>query len=122
MSAVYSKQLLSGSTNGKNIVVNGTGTAAPTLIHTAVAGTSSFDEVYLYAHNISGATTSISICWGGTNYPDDFLSTALTAGLGRQLLVDGKLLQNGLSISAYVTVTGTNSILVDGFVNRISNG
>ena len=122
MSAVYSKQLLSASTNGKNILVNGTGTAAPTLLHTAVSGTASLDELYIYAHNTTGASQTFTLLWGGTVVPDDSLSLSVAAGLGRQLLIDGKLLQNGLAVSAYVAAAGTNAIVVDGFVNRITNG
>ena len=42
--ATYSKQLLSGGTNGKNIKVAATATAG-TTIHTAVAGTTDIDEI-----------------------------------------------------------------------------
>ena len=48
--ATYSKQLLSGGTNGKNIKVAATATAG-TTIHTANAGTTDIDEIWLYACN-----------------------------------------------------------------------
>ena len=49
--ATYSKQLLSGSTNGKGIKIANTSTT----VHTAVAGTSDIDEIWLYAVNSSGS-------------------------------------------------------------------
>jgi hypothetical protein len=54
--ATFSKELLSGSTNGKAIKVAETATAG-TTIHTAVSGTASFDEVWLYAHNSSAISS-----------------------------------------------------------------
>ena len=44
--ATYSKQKLSDSTNGRNIKVAATATAG-TAIHTAVAGASDLDEIWL---------------------------------------------------------------------------
>ncbi len=49
--ATYSKVLLSGSTNGKGIKI----ASSSTTVHTAIAGTSSIDEIWLYAVNSSAA-------------------------------------------------------------------
>jgi hypothetical protein len=43
----FSRQLLSGSTNGREIPVAATATPG-TLLHTGVTGTTAFDEVYLW--------------------------------------------------------------------------
>jgi hypothetical protein len=120
MSAVYSKALLSGSTNGKNIVVTGNGTSNAVTIHTAPAGTNTLDEVYLYAHNLGIAGFVVNIGWGGTVYPNDFTAVNLTNGQGRILIEDGRLIQNGLSVIAYTATAGTNLVVIDGFVNRIT--
>jgi hypothetical protein len=53
--ATFSKVLLSGSTNGASVLVAATSTPG-TTIHTAVSGTSSLDEIWLYADNSSSAT------------------------------------------------------------------
>ena len=45
--ATYTKRLLSGSTNGRPIKVAATATPG-TTIHTAVTGTTDFDEVWIY--------------------------------------------------------------------------
>lgn len=116
----YTKQLLSGSTNGKNILVTGTGTATGVVVHTAPAGTNSLDEVFLYAHNLGVAAFVVTVGWGGTVYPNDFNVVNLSNGQGRTLIEDGRLLQNGLSVIAYTTSAGTNLVVMDGFVNRIS--
>ena len=115
--ATFTKTLLSGSTNGRNVKVVATATAG-TLIHTAIAGTTSLDEVYLYACNTSGSAVTLTIEWGGVTSPDDLTVISLPATSGRILIADGKLLQNGLVIRAFAS--SANVIVIDGFVNRIS--
>ena len=64
--ATYSKQLLSGTAaNGRNVKVAATATAG-TLIHTAVAGASDLDEVWLYACNTGAADVKLTIEYDGT--------------------------------------------------------
>jgi len=59
-----------------------------------------------------------SILWGGTDEPNDVDRTNIPPRGGRVLIEDGRLLQNGLTVSAYVS-SSNNSISIDGFVNRI---
>lgn len=113
----YSKQLLSGSTNGKQIKVAATATAG-TLIHTAVSGTSSFDEIWLYAVNSSASSVKLTIEWGEATAPDGNIEITLPAESGYSLIVPGLLLQNSLTVRAFAGTT--NVILVNGYVNRIT--
>jgi hypothetical protein len=115
--ATYSKQLLSGSTNGKAIKVAATATAG-TLIHTAIAGTSSEDEIWLYAHNTSATTVKLTLEWGGVTSPDDLIEVNIAPdGTGLVLVAPGILLQNGLVVRAFA---GTANVLnIFGYVNRI---
>ena len=69
--ATYSKVKLSESTSGRQIKVVSTSAGSGTLIHTAVAGASDYDEVWLYANNTSGSDVLLTIEWGGTTDPDD---------------------------------------------------
>jgi hypothetical protein len=116
--ATFSKRLLSGSTNGKGIKVVQTATAG-TLIHTAVAGTFAFDEVWLYAHNTSASAVKLTLEWGGTTSPDDHIEITIGAdGTGLILVAPGIILQNGLVVRAFA---GTANVLnIFGYVNRIS--
>ena len=67
--ATYSKELLSGSTNGLGILVVATSTAG-TLIHTAVSGTTDLEEIWLYAVNAHSADIKLTLEWGeATNRP-----------------------------------------------------
>ena len=116
--ATFSKQLLSGSTNGKAIKVAATATAG-TTIHTAVSGTSSLDEVWLYAHNSSAATVKLTLEWGEATAPDGNIEINVGAeGTGLVLIAPGILLQNSLVIKAFAATT--NVITLTGYVNRIS--
>ena len=114
--ATFSKQLLSGSTNGKGIKIAATATAG-TLVHTAVTGTSSLDEVWLYANNTSSSSVKLTLEWGEATAPDGNIEITIGAeGTGLILIAPGILLQNGLEIRAFAATT--NVINVFGYVNR----
>ncbi len=114
--AVFTKRILSGSTNGRQIKVATTATAG-TLIHTAVAGTSDIDEVYLYAVNSSTSAVKLTIEFGGVTSPDDLIEQTIPAESGLELIVPGLPLQNGLVVRAFAGTS--NLIMISGYVNRI---
>ena len=116
--STFSKLPLSASTNGMQILITGTASGSATPIHTAVGGTSSWDEIWMYAYNDATMSLNLNINWGSLAEPANVVRTTLASRSGRVLIVDGKLLQNGLLVSAYAT-TGS-WISVDGFVNRIT--
>lgn len=114
--ATFSKQFLSGSTNGRQILVAATASAG-TIIHTAVAGTSSIDEVWLYAVNSSANPVKLTIQYGGTTANSDDVEMTLTPEAGLAIVVPGLPINNGLVVRAYASVT--NVINISGYVNRI---
>jgi hypothetical protein len=79
--STYTKQLLSGSTNGLGIKLTQTSTPGNTL-HTAVSGTSALDEIWLYAYNAHTADVVLTIEWGQTTVPDGniIVYNSLSAG------------------------------------------
>ena len=115
--ATFTKQLLSGSTNGRMIKVVQTATAG-TLIHTAVAGASDIDEIWLWAVNSDTTDRKLTIEYGGVASPDDLLEVTVRAEAGLVLIVPGLTLQNGLVVRAFAAAA--NVVMVGGFVNRIT--
>lgn len=113
----FTKVFLTGSTNGKLIKVSATATPG-TSIHTAIAGTSSIDEIWLWAVNSDTSDRKLTIEWGGTTSPDDIIEVVIPAESGLVLIVPGLVLQNSLVIRAFAETA--NVIMIGGYVNRIS--
>ena len=79
--------LLSGSTNGKNILITATTSNSPTPIHTAVAGILQMDEVWIYAVNTDlNNDVSLTILFGGTSNPADKIQAKIPHGEGLCLI------------------------------------
>ncbi len=116
MAQVFTKSLLSGSTNGKGVKIVATSTPG-TTIHTAVSGTSSLDEIWLYAYNGHTANVTLTIEWGGVAVPDDNIVIDIPYKQGKFLVMDGGLLQNSLVVKCFASVT--NVVVITGFVNAI---
>lgn len=116
--ATFTKNLLSGSTNGKQILISGTASGSANTIHTAVSGTSNLDEIFLYVYNSSTSAVELTVLWGGTTQPDNEIKVTVPPKAGRTLVCDGMLLQNSLVVKAFAGTT--NVLVVDGFVNSIT--
>jgi len=114
--ATISKVLLSGSTQGKPVKVAATATTG-TTIHTAVAGTSSLDEIWIYATNNHTAAVNLTLEWGTATAADGNIQLSIPTKSGLTLVIPGLLLQNELVLTAFASVT--NVILLNGYVNRI---
>jgi hypothetical protein len=116
--AVYSKGLLSGSTSGRNIPVVVTATPG-TLLHTAVAGAASFDEVYLWAANVTATAATLTVEWGGVTNPGDHMVHlySIAANSPPTPIALGQTLNGGLVVRAF---SGTASAInIVGYVNHI---
>jgi hypothetical protein len=114
----FTRLLLSGSTNGREIPVAATATPG-TLIHTAVAGVTAFDEIYLWASNVTGSVATLTLEWGGVTDPGDHMVKAFSipANSPPIPIATGQTLNNGLAVRAF---SGTaNAINLGGHINRI---
>lgn len=115
--SAFSKIKLSGSTDGKQILV--AAVASPgTLIHTAVAGIVDYDEIWLYATNNHTAALSLVLQWGGTASPTDLIQMSIPSKTGLYLIIPGGVLNNSQILRAYAGTT--NLISLFGWVNRIA--
>jgi hypothetical protein len=115
--ATFTKTLLSGSTNGRPVKVAATGTPG-TTIHTAVSGTSSIDEIWLWAQNTDTSDRKLTIEFGGTTSPDDLFEVTIPAESGLMNVVPGLPLNNGLVVKAFAA--SANVVTLSGYVNRIA--
>ena len=115
--ATMSYVLLSGSTQGKGIKVAQAATAG-TTIHTAVAGTSNIDQIYLYAVNTSGVDKKLTLEWGEATAPDGNIEVTISAEAGLVLVAPGLPLQNGLVVKAFAATADV--IVIHGYVHRVT--
>src|SRR3990167_4040062 len=116
--AVYTRRLLSGSTSGRPIPVAANATPGTTL-HAAVSGTTAFDEVYLWASNVTAASATLYVEWGGATDPGDHLVKNFSIGpnSGPVPVATGIVLNGNVSVAAFCTAA--SAINVTGYVNRI---
>jgi hypothetical protein len=118
--ATFTKNKLSGSTDGMGIKVTGTSTAATVTVHTAVAGTTVgvFDEIWIYAVNTSASSVKLTIEWGTATAADGNIEVTVLPEAGLVTIIPGLILQNAKVVKAFAGTADV--ILVTGFVNSIA--
>lgn len=118
--ATFSKQILSGSTDGKAIKVAATSTPG-TTIHTASSTTTTLDEIWIYAQNTDATDRKLTIEWGGTASPDDLIEYTVKAENGLYLIIPGLILKgNATPLVVRAFAATANVITISGYVNRIT--
>jgi hypothetical protein len=118
--ATFSKEILSGSTDGRMIKVAATATAG-TTIHTGSATATTFDEIWLYAVNSDTSSLKLTIEWGGVTAPDDLIEFTVPAESGLYLIAPGLVLKgNATPLVVKAFCASANVVNIAGFVNRIT--
>ena len=115
--ATYTKSKLSGSTDGKPILITATATAG-TLIHTAVTGTTSYDEIWLWLVNNTTADVLVTIEYGDAAAGSNIKYTVLTKD-GLKCVLPGVILNNGTTVKVFAETGSVISAV--GFINQIVN-
>ena len=113
--ATFTELKLSGSTDGKAILVAATATAGDT-VHTAHA--SALDEIILYATNNHTASVLLTLEWGEATAPNGNIQFTVPFKDGLYLVVPGLVLTNSLVLKAFAATT--NVISLHGKVHRIT--
>lgn len=113
--AVYTKEFLSGSVNGRPINVVAIATPG-TLIHEAHA--TSKDEVWLYAVNTDTMARKLTVEFGGVTSPNDLIEVTVAPEQGLLFVVPGIVLSNNLVVRCFASAPSVINIL--GFINRIT--
>ena len=115
--ATFSKLVPSGSTNGKGIKIAAVATPGTTF-HTAVAGVTSFDEVWMYLYNGDVVARIVTIEFGGVTVPDNNIILTIQPKSGVICAVPGLVLNNANVIAAFADAA--NVVTMTGFVNRMA--
>lgn len=118
--ATFSKQILSGSTNGRGILVVATSTPG-TTIHATGTSASILDELWLYAHNTSASAVKLTVEYGGTGTGDQ-IEYSVPAESGLYLITAGLILRGtGAAATTVAAFAATTNVLnIFGYVNRIA--
>jgi hypothetical protein len=121
MMATFAKIILSGSTDGRGILVSAT--ASPgTTIHTGSSTAAHLHEVWLYAVNTSPSTASkLTVQWGGTTANSDDIELTVQPESGLVLVAPGLLIKgNATPLVVRAFASTTNVIAIHGYVNSIT--
>ena len=116
--STFAKICLSGAANGLAIKI--AATASPgTTVHTCPAGTTSEDEIWLWAYNSDTTAHLLTIEFGDTTAPDHNIAVMVPSQGGVQRVIPGLILQNSKVVTAFAATT--NVVTLTGYVNRITN-
>ena len=117
----FDKVLLSGSTQGRGILVAAT-TSPGTTIHATGISATIEDEIWLYASNTDATDRKLTIEFGGTTSPNDLIEFTVKAESGLYLIVPGLVLTGtGAAASTIRAFAATTNVInIFGYVNRIT--
>lgn len=112
----FSKQFLSGSSNGRGIKVAANATPG-TLVHTSHA--TDKDEIWLWVTDNHSVDVDVTVEFGGVTDPDDIVKTqTITVKTGLNCVIPGLILSNAVVVRVFASVA--NVVSVFGYVNRIN--
>ena len=118
--ATYNKIVLTGSTDGRGVLISGTTSGGANTVHTASSTATVFDEIWLYAQNTDTTARKLTVEWGGTGAGDQ-IEITIPAESGLTLIAPGLVMKgNATPLVVKAFATTTNVVAVYGYVNRIS--
>jgi len=117
--ATISRIKLSGSTDGKGIVVAATGSPG-TTIHTGPSVDADYEEIWLWASNFNTSAEVLTLEWGGTTEAGDHFKTTIQPN-ETVLVAPGWIIKGNSSTQLIVKAfsTTTNKVNIVGHVNLI---
>lgn len=118
--ANFDKLTLSGSTDGRPILVAATSSPG-TTIHTGSTTTTTFDEVWIYAMNTDTTARKLTVQFGGTTSPNDEIEVTIQPEAGLVTIVPGFPIKgNATALVVRAFAATANVVTIHGFVNRIT--
>ena len=119
--ATFSKGTLSGSTNGRAVLVNTTASNT-CVVHSGSSNASVTHEVWLYAQNTDTSDLKLTIEFGGVTSPNDLIEQTITAEGGLTLVVPGLVLTGNATTAPRITAFAANAnvVTLHGYINIIA--
>lgn len=126
--ATLTKELFSeiAAISGRRFVVTSTVASAANVFHVVPNDSTYKDECWVYAHNFGTSDVDVTFLWALTGMPSlsaaqvqEGVDVTIPFKSGRALIFDGALLLHSLSAAVYASQT--NTISIDGFINRIDS-
>lgn len=114
--AAFTKKKFSSSTNGKPINITATASTG-TSIHTADSDSGDWDEIWMYASNISGSDVLLTVEFGGTGTSNEIDITVPANSI--VTVIPGCILGGAASLNVTAYAGTTAVINVFGFVNAL---
>jgi hypothetical protein len=112
---------LSGSTQGKGILIAAVATPG-TMLHTTGVTLTDIDLPWIYFVNSDAAAKKVTVEWGGVTVPNDTIELTIPAESGLLLAIPGLVLTGtgaaGNIIRAYCATT--NLVVAFGYVDRVT--
>ena len=113
--------------NNGSIVINGTEPANRTLVHQTDSGSSSYEEVYLWAYNDEDYALDLTIEYGGLSnninggaivyHKNRSIKIKIPSRQGLFNIFNGIILQNSSRITAFSN--GAGKVVLRGYVNKV---
>ena len=117
--ATYSKIVLSGSTDGRGILIDDDATAGKT-VHTGSGTATTYDEIWIYAANYDSSDRKLTIEWGSAS-AGDLIEVTIPTEAGLVLVVPGLIIKgNATPLVVKAFAATTSSIQLFGYVNQIT--
>ena len=115
---MFTKKPLSAALTGKGILVSDT---TDTLIHETTTSTTTVDEIWLYASNVTTTARKLTVKFGGTVEAADFIELMIPGESGLVMVVPGLILISaGSALAVNARAGAANSLLIFGYVNRVT--
>lgn len=117
--ATISRIKLSGSTDGRGIVV-AANSSAGTTIHTGSSVVADYEEIWMWASNFNASAETLTIEWGGTTEAGDHFKTVIQPN-ETSLIVPGWIIKGNSSTALIVKAFSTtaNKVNIVGHCNLI---
>lgn len=117
--ATISRIKLSGSTDGRGIVV-ASNTSAGTTIHTGPSVADDYEEIWMWASNFNTSAETLTLEWGGTTEAGDHFKTIIQPN-ETVLVAPGWIIKGNASTALIVKAFSTtaNKVNIVGHCNLI---